>query len=164
MACIKRLSCKFCVSGMSLCGSSLWMVLLYFKLFHFRVWFNWLIIGCYLVWDCSFWDKLITLVYLQVVANCLHSLQEIWTLEAANSEAAAREIETLYSKPVVFYLLNKWVSTFLGAFLAIIQMWIYLIFYMFLHTGSKSSVSGHSALSLSWHQSFYHLIIMKFLT
>ncbi|KAG2599256.1 hypothetical protein PVAP13_5KG383200 [Panicum virgatum] len=33
--------------------------------------------------------------------------QEIWTLEAANSEAAAREIETLYSKPVVFYLLNK---------------------------------------------------------
>jgi len=43
----------------------------------------------------------------QVVANCLHSLQEIWTLEAANSEAAAREIETLYSKPVVFYLLNK---------------------------------------------------------
>jgi len=46
-------------------------------------------------------------VHLQVVANCLHSLQEIWTLEAANSEAAAREIETLYSKPVVFYLLNK---------------------------------------------------------
>ncbi|AQK96807.1 Adaptin region family protein [Zea mays] len=44
---------------------------------------------------------------LQVVANCLHALQEIWTLEAANSEAAAREIETLYSKPVVFYLLNK---------------------------------------------------------
>ncbi|KAJ1284404.1 hypothetical protein BS78_03G201400 [Paspalum vaginatum] len=43
----------------------------------------------------------------QVVANCLHALQEIWTLEAASSEAAAREIETLYSKPVVFYLLNK---------------------------------------------------------
>ncbi|XBI18211.1 hypothetical protein VPH35_060056 [Triticum aestivum] len=43
----------------------------------------------------------------QVVANCLHSLLEIWTLEAANSEAAGREIETLYSKPVVFYLLNK---------------------------------------------------------
>jgi hypothetical protein len=43
----------------------------------------------------------------QVVANCLHALQEIWTLEAANSEAAAREIETLYSKPVVFYLLNR---------------------------------------------------------
>ncbi|KQK08816.1 beta-adaptin-like protein A [Brachypodium distachyon] len=43
----------------------------------------------------------------QVVANCLHSLLEIWTLEAANSEAAAREIETLYSKPVVFYLLNR---------------------------------------------------------
>ncbi|XP_047053379.1 beta-adaptin-like protein A [Lolium rigidum] len=43
----------------------------------------------------------------QVVANCLHSLLEIWTLEAANSEEAAREIETLYSKPVVFYLLNK---------------------------------------------------------
>ncbi|KAL6842588.1 hypothetical protein ACP4OV_027432 [Aristida adscensionis] len=42
-----------------------------------------------------------------VVANCLHALQEIWTLEAANSEAAAREIETLYSKPVVFYLLNR---------------------------------------------------------
>ncbi|KAG8077300.1 hypothetical protein GUJ93_ZPchr0007g4521 [Zizania palustris] len=43
----------------------------------------------------------------QVVANCLNALQEIWTLEAANSEEAAREIETLYSKPVVFYLLNK---------------------------------------------------------
>uniref|UniRef100_R7W430 AP-2 complex subunit beta n=1 Tax=Aegilops tauschii TaxID=37682 RepID=R7W430_AEGTA len=43
----------------------------------------------------------------EVVANCLHSLLEIWTLEAANSEAAGREIETLYSKPVVFYLLNK---------------------------------------------------------
>ncbi|KAF0919785.1 hypothetical protein E2562_031648 [Oryza meyeriana var. granulata] len=43
----------------------------------------------------------------QVVANCLHALQEIWTLEAANSEEAAREIETLYSKPVVFYLLNR---------------------------------------------------------
>ncbi|KAL5227652.1 hypothetical protein ABZP36_015917 [Zizania latifolia] len=43
----------------------------------------------------------------QVVANCLHALQEIWTLEASNSEAAAREIETLYSKPVVFYFLNK---------------------------------------------------------
>ncbi|CAL4962546.1 unnamed protein product [Urochloa decumbens] len=43
----------------------------------------------------------------QVVANCLHALQEIWSQEAANSEAAAREIETLYSKPVVFYLLNK---------------------------------------------------------
>ncbi|KAK3164826.1 hypothetical protein QOZ80_1AG0025300 [Eleusine coracana subsp. coracana] len=43
----------------------------------------------------------------QVVANCLHALQEIWTLEAANSESAAREIETLYSKPVVFYLLNR---------------------------------------------------------
>ncbi|ONM40061.1 Beta-adaptin-like protein A [Zea mays] len=43
----------------------------------------------------------------QVVANCLHALQEIWALEAAKSEAAAREIETLHSKPVVFYLLNK---------------------------------------------------------
>uniref|UniRef100_A0A0E0C4X0 Beta-adaptin-like protein n=1 Tax=Oryza meridionalis TaxID=40149 RepID=A0A0E0C4X0_9ORYZ len=43
----------------------------------------------------------------QVVANCMHALQEIWTLEAAKSEEAAREIETLYSKPVVFYLLNR---------------------------------------------------------
>uniref|UniRef100_A0A0D9V347 Beta-adaptin-like protein n=1 Tax=Leersia perrieri TaxID=77586 RepID=A0A0D9V347_9ORYZ len=33
--------------------------------------------------------------------------QEIWTLEAAKSEEAAREIETLYSKPTVFYLLNR---------------------------------------------------------
>ncbi|KAJ3671027.1 hypothetical protein LUZ60_008453 [Juncus effusus] len=43
----------------------------------------------------------------QVVANCLYSLQEIWTLEAANSEEAAREIEALYSKSLIYYLLNK---------------------------------------------------------
>ncbi|XP_020105678.1 beta-adaptin-like protein A [Ananas comosus] len=43
----------------------------------------------------------------QVVANCLHSLQEIWNLEASKSEEASREIEALYSKPVVFFLLNK---------------------------------------------------------
>lgn len=44
----------------------------------------------------------------QVVANCLSSLQEIWNLEVANnSEEAAREIEGLLSKPVVYYLLNR---------------------------------------------------------
>ncbi|XP_054793376.1 beta-adaptin-like protein A [Prosopis cineraria] len=43
----------------------------------------------------------------QVVANCLSALQEIWTLEASTSEEAARERETLLSKPVVYYLLNR---------------------------------------------------------
>ncbi|KAG5031083.1 hypothetical protein JHK82_014696 [Glycine max] len=43
----------------------------------------------------------------QVVANCLSALQEIWTLESSTSEEAARERETLLSKPVVYYLLNR---------------------------------------------------------
>ncbi|KAJ1396387.1 TBP domain superfamily [Sesbania bispinosa] len=43
----------------------------------------------------------------QVVANCLSALQEIWTLESTTSEEAARERETLLSKPVVYYLLNR---------------------------------------------------------
>ncbi|XP_019438398.1 PREDICTED: beta-adaptin-like protein A [Lupinus angustifolius] len=43
----------------------------------------------------------------QVVANCLSALQEIWTLESTTSEEAARERETLTSKPVVYYLLNR---------------------------------------------------------
>ncbi|KAM6592509.1 hypothetical protein CsatA_000212 [Cannabis sativa] len=43
----------------------------------------------------------------QVVANCISSLQEIWTLEATTSEEASRERETLLSKPIVYYLLNR---------------------------------------------------------
>ncbi|CAL0319222.1 unnamed protein product [Lupinus luteus] len=43
----------------------------------------------------------------QVVTNCLSALQEIWTLESTTSEEAARERETLLSKPVVYYLLNR---------------------------------------------------------
>ncbi|CAL5205177.1 unnamed protein product [Lathyrus oleraceus] len=43
----------------------------------------------------------------QVVANCLSGLQEIWTLESTTSEEAARERETLHSKPVVYYFLNR---------------------------------------------------------
>ncbi|XP_073285321.1 beta-adaptin-like protein A [Primulina huaijiensis] len=43
----------------------------------------------------------------QVVANCLTSLQEIWGLEASTSEEAAREREALFSKPVVYYFLNR---------------------------------------------------------
>ncbi|KAK7410358.1 hypothetical protein VNO78_01079 [Psophocarpus tetragonolobus] len=43
----------------------------------------------------------------QVVANCLSALQEIWTLESSTSEEAARERETLLSKPIVYYLLNR---------------------------------------------------------
>lgn len=43
----------------------------------------------------------------QVVANCLSALQEIWTLESTTSEEAARERETLHSKPIVYYLLNR---------------------------------------------------------
>ncbi|KAK7283005.1 hypothetical protein RIF29_12193 [Crotalaria pallida] len=43
----------------------------------------------------------------QVVANCLSALQEIWTLESTTSEEAARERETLLSKPIVYYILNR---------------------------------------------------------
>ncbi|PKU68405.1 beta-adaptin-like protein A [Dendrobium catenatum] len=43
----------------------------------------------------------------QVVANCLSSLQEIWSLEAGNLEAVSREREALLSKQVVYYLLNR---------------------------------------------------------
>ncbi|PKA54455.1 Beta-adaptin-like protein A [Apostasia shenzhenica] len=43
----------------------------------------------------------------QVVANCLSSLQEIWSLEAGNSEEVSREREALLSKQVVYYLLNR---------------------------------------------------------
>ncbi|RYR33510.1 hypothetical protein Ahy_A10g048123 isoform B [Arachis hypogaea] len=43
----------------------------------------------------------------QVVANCLSALQEIWTLESTSSEEAAKERETLVSKPVIYYLLNR---------------------------------------------------------
>ncbi|KAG1367757.1 Beta-adaptin-like protein [Cocos nucifera] len=43
----------------------------------------------------------------QVVANCLHALQEIWNLESNNSEEASRERETLLGKPVIYYLLNR---------------------------------------------------------
>lgn len=41
----------------------------------------------------------------QVVANCLSSLQEIWSLEA--SEEASREREALLSQPVIYYFLNR---------------------------------------------------------
>ncbi|XP_020599817.1 beta-adaptin-like protein A [Phalaenopsis equestris] len=43
----------------------------------------------------------------QVVANCLSSLQEIWSLEAGNLETVSREREALLSKQVVYYLLNR---------------------------------------------------------
>jgi vesicle coat complex subunit len=43
----------------------------------------------------------------QVVANCLCSLQEIWTLEASTSDEASREKEALLSKPIIYYLLNR---------------------------------------------------------
>ncbi|CAA7402731.1 unnamed protein product [Spirodela intermedia] len=43
----------------------------------------------------------------QVVANCLSSLQEIWSAEANTSEEAAREREALLSKPLVYHLLNR---------------------------------------------------------
>ncbi|CAK7353362.1 unnamed protein product [Dovyalis caffra] len=43
----------------------------------------------------------------QVVANCLLALQEIWSGEASTSEEALRERETLLSKPVIYYLLNR---------------------------------------------------------
>ncbi|MQL75158.1 hypothetical protein Taro_007510 [Colocasia esculenta] len=43
----------------------------------------------------------------QVVANCLSSLQDIWSLEASTSEEAAREREALLSKPIVYHILNR---------------------------------------------------------
>ncbi|KAK9142558.1 hypothetical protein Syun_011958 [Stephania yunnanensis] len=43
----------------------------------------------------------------QVVANCLSALQEIWSLEASSSEEASKEREALLSKPVIYYLLNR---------------------------------------------------------
>ncbi|XAR70888.1 hypothetical protein NMG60_11027926 [Bertholletia excelsa] len=43
----------------------------------------------------------------QVVANCLSALQEIWSLETSKSEEASKEIETLVSKPLIYYLLNR---------------------------------------------------------
>ncbi|AED91685.1 beta-adaptin-like protein A [Arabidopsis thaliana] len=43
----------------------------------------------------------------QVVANCLSALQEIWSLEASHSEEACREKESLLSKPVIYYFLNR---------------------------------------------------------
>ncbi|KAH0467587.1 hypothetical protein IEQ34_002620 [Dendrobium chrysotoxum] len=43
----------------------------------------------------------------QVVANCLSSLQEIWSLEAGDLETVSREREALLSKQVVYYLLNR---------------------------------------------------------
>ncbi|MCD7449605.1 hypothetical protein HAX54_000833 [Datura stramonium] len=45
--------------------------------------------------------------FLQVVANCLCALQEIWGLEATKSEEASAERETLLSKPLIYYLLNR---------------------------------------------------------
>lgn len=45
--------------------------------------------------------------FLQVVANCLCALQEIWGLEAIKSEEASTERETLLSKPIIYYLLNR---------------------------------------------------------
>ncbi|KAK4745533.1 hypothetical protein SAY87_011845 [Trapa incisa] len=43
----------------------------------------------------------------QVVANCLSTLQEIWTAEASNSGEASRERDALLSKPLIYYLLNR---------------------------------------------------------
>lgn len=48
-------------------------------------------------------------VHHQVVANCLSALQEIWGTEASTSEEASREREALLSKPLVYYLLNRYV-------------------------------------------------------
>ena len=47
--------------------------------------------------------------FCQVVANCLSSLQEIWSSEASTSEEASREREALLSKPVIYYFLNRYV-------------------------------------------------------
>lgn len=49
----------------------------------------------------------------QVVANCLFVLQEIWNLEANKSEEASRERETLLSKKLVYYLLNRYAPSWL---------------------------------------------------
>ncbi|KAI8547317.1 hypothetical protein RHMOL_Rhmol07G0185800 [Rhododendron molle] len=49
----------------------------------------------------------------QVVANCLSALQEIWSLEASQSEEASREREALLSKPVIYYFLNRLKSAML---------------------------------------------------
>ncbi|CAK9141212.1 unnamed protein product [Ilex paraguariensis] len=43
----------------------------------------------------------------QVVANCLSSLQEIWSLEASKSEEASIEKEALLGKEIIYYLLNR---------------------------------------------------------
>ncbi|XP_051129481.1 beta-adaptin-like protein A [Andrographis paniculata] len=43
----------------------------------------------------------------QVVANCLKSLQGIWSLEAMKSEEAVRELEALHTKQMVYYFLNR---------------------------------------------------------
>lgn len=52
---------------------------------------------------------LISIAPIQVVANCLSALQEILTSEASSLEEASREREALLSKPVVYYLLNRYV-------------------------------------------------------
>ena len=44
-----------------------------------------------------------------MVANCLSALQDIWSAEASTSEEASRESEALISKPVIYYLLNRYV-------------------------------------------------------
>lgn len=49
----------------------------------------------------------------QVVANCLFVLQEIWNLEANKSEEASRERETLLSKKIVYYILNRYAPSWL---------------------------------------------------
>lgn len=44
----------------------------------------------------------------QVVANCVCALQEIWTSETLlHNTEAAKEREVLYSKAVVYSLLNR---------------------------------------------------------
>lgn len=44
-----------------------------------------------------------------MVANCLSALQEIYTAEAnISSETAARDREHLFSKAVIYSLLNRW--------------------------------------------------------
>ncbi|KAK6927402.1 Clathrin/coatomer adaptor, adaptin-like, N-terminal [Dillenia turbinata] len=43
----------------------------------------------------------------QVIANCLISLQEIWSAEASKLEESSKEREALLSKPVIYYLLNR---------------------------------------------------------
>ncbi|KAL3680710.1 hypothetical protein R1sor_023666 [Riccia sorocarpa] len=43
----------------------------------------------------------------QVVANCLYSLLEIWSMEGNSSEAALREKESLLSRNVILSLLNR---------------------------------------------------------